>query len=130
MLSGRYRTDRLLRHFSDSNDSCALCHQQVPGTIEHLLAQCPTLTHTTNQLLLKLQQSTDIRDTAKTLITESFNSVKSTTQMMLDCSVIPSVISAKQKEGNSLIQELFRFTRSWCYSLHKSRLKLLGRWRN
>ena len=43
MLSGRYRTDQLLRHFSDNDGLCTLCHQNIPGSIEHLLVQCPVL---------------------------------------------------------------------------------------
>ena len=48
-------------------------------------------------------------------------------QFMLDCSVLPSVISAAQKDDN-IHALLYRVTRTWCYSLHRTRLKLLGRW--
>jgi hypothetical protein len=48
-------------------------------------------------------------------------------QFVLDCSLFPSVIAAAQKEP-AVLQLLFRATRIWCYSLHRTRLKLLGRW--
>ena len=48
-------------------------------------------------------------------------------QFVLDCSVFPSVIAAAQKDP-AVLQLLFRATRTWCYSLHRTRLKLLGRW--
>ena len=130
MLSGRYRSDQLLRHFDktvENDGSCQLCTQQTLGSIEHLLVLCPTLEETRNKLRQKIIDNGSISDTAKLLITESFKSVKMTTQMMLDCSTIPSVISARQIEGPSLIEQLFRISRGWCYSLHKARLKLLGR---
>ena len=43
MLSGRYRTDQLLRHFSDNDGLCALCHQNIPGSIEHLVGANATM---------------------------------------------------------------------------------------
>ena len=48
-------------------------------------------------------------------------------QFFLDCSVIPEVIKAAQM-NNSILTLLFRATRTWCYSLHRTRLKMLGRW--
>ena len=44
-------------------------------------------------------------------------------QFVLDCSVIPEVISAAQKD-KSVYTLLFKATRTWCYSLHRTRLKL------
>ena len=128
MLSGRYRTDQLLRHFTDNDGSCDLCHQNIPGSIEHLLVQCPVLDDHRKQIHLKLSTSDDMSETAKSLINDSFQSVKSATQMLLDCTAIPAVISAKQIEGPSILHQLFRFSRSWCYTMHKNRLKLVGRW--
>ena len=133
MLSGRYRTDLLVQHFNniDDNDGlCKLCPQKTPGDIEHLLVLCPALEETRDQLHSKMINNSSISDTAKSLITQSYTSMKNTTQMMLDCSTIPSVIVAKQREGSSLIEQLFRISRSWCYAMHKARLKLLGRWTN
>ena len=49
-------------------------------------------------------------------------------QFLLDCTNHPRVICAVQDLGSGILEELFRFTRSWCYSIHKARLKLLGRW--
>ena len=116
MLSGRYRTDLLVQHFNniDDNDGlCKLCPQKTPGDIEHLLVLCPALEETRNQLKLKMFSNSSISDTSKSLITQSFSSVKDTTQMMLDCSTVPSVIIAKQLEGSSIIEELFRISGSF-----------------
>ena len=50
-------------------------------------------------------------------------------QFFLDCSVIPEIIHAAQTD-HSILTLLFRSTRTWCYSLHRTRLKILGRWWN
>ena len=48
--------------------------------------------------------------------------------ILLDCSIIPEVIASAQNEGSNVLNMLFRLTRTWVYSLHKERMKLLGRW--
>ena len=49
-------------------------------------------------------------------------------QFLIDCSVIPEVISLTQLLGTDALYNLFKVTRTWCYSLHRDRLKILGRW--
>jgi hypothetical protein len=49
-------------------------------------------------------------------------------QFLLDCSVIPRVISLVQEHGDDVLHHLFKISRTWCYSLHRDRLKISGRW--
>ena len=51
-------------------------------------------------------------------------------QFLLDCSPLPEVISAVHLHGSQIHDHLFQITRTWIYTLHKVRMKLLGRWRN
>ena len=48
-------------------------------------------------------------------------------QFIIDCSVLPLVISSYQSHGGIIHQHLFKITRTWCRSLHISRMKKLGR---
>ena len=51
-------------------------------------------------------------------------------QFLVDCSVLPEVIAVGQVLGDKLVHHhLFRVSRTWCYTLHRDRLKILGRWR-
>ena len=50
-------------------------------------------------------------------------------QFLLDCSTLPEIIALVQIHGDKLLHQLFKVTRTWCYSIHRDRLKLLGRWR-
>ena len=129
MLSGHYRTDQLLRHFTDNDGSCVICPDRVPGNIQHMLLFCPAISDIRNRLLMNLDSSSDMSDLAKSLIKNSFKSTEMATQLLLDPSVLSSAISIKQKQDPFIYQQLFKFSRSWCYSLHKSRMKLQGRWR-
>ena len=129
MHFGRYWTDRLLRHFSNTDGTCSICNEKSPGDIKHLLLLCPALLETRSRLLKALNDETKISESVKTIIKNAFANDKETTQMLLDGSVLPSTIKTKQVEGPNVLNELFRFTRSWCYTMHKERLKLLGRWK-
>ena len=132
MLSGRYRTEVLSRHWSTNRPGhCLLpsCTAQIED-LAHILVFCPSLSHIrtnllhfTKQYLAKipegaLQQITNIASPASPLFMD----------FLLDCSTIPCVILLVQRMGPELLHHLFHVSRTWCYSLHKERLKLLGRW--
>ena len=69
MLSGRYRTDQLLRHFSENDGFCSLCkNEDTTGSIEHLLTQCPVLTDTRNCIWENLSKNTHSSEITKSLI--------------------------------------------------------------
>ena len=133
MLSGRYRTDQLIRHFSNENDgTCSLCkNDKITGSIEHLLVVYPILSETRNSLVENLKINKQISDTTKALIISYLHCTEATQmQLILDPSVLPLVIKEKQNAGPHILNEILNFSRSWCYTIHKKRMKLLGRWKN
>ena len=131
MLSGRYRVGSLLKHFSRTNSGiCKLC-QIEEETLSHLLLpKCPFLQERKELLLVYskniLQQSTVALEIFEQILTESNSEVFM--QFVLDCSVIPIVIRAAQQD-RTILTLFFKISRTWCYSLHRTRLKLLGRWK-
>ena len=50
---------------------------------------------------------------------------------LLDCSVLPLVISSLQALGNDPVslRNLFSLAGNWVYFLHRERLKVLGTWK-
>ena len=48
-------------------------------------------------------------------------------QFLLDPSAVPEIIAATQNIPE-ILPLFFRVTATWCYSLHRTRLKLLGMW--
>ena len=111
LLSGRYRSDRLLRHFSKDQDGfCKICSLNCEGTIEHLLVECVALSEHRQQQFHALKERDDISEVSKELI-HIFSQKGTTdfTQLLLDCSVIPEVISASQIDI-SILHEIFKFT--------------------
>ena len=51
-------------------------------------------------------------------------------QFFLDCSVLPLVISNFQTYGETVHQQRFRISKTWCRTLHVTRVKALGRFNN
>ena len=134
-LSGRYRTEKLCRYWSsNSSGHCLLPHCVALKQIEdedHILLLCQSLANTR----LRLSEFTMAYAKAHPVVCEILLTFTNPNcpqylQFLIDCSVIPQVIALSQKHGQIILQHLFKVTRTWCYSLHRDRLKLLGRWRS
>ena len=135
MLSGRYRTCLLAKHWSVGNPSgcCSLPNcwpNQTPGTLQHILLECHDLSPARLRVISLwaeyLLDNPSLFPIIRKYTLESEPSQQ--LQFLLDCSVLPDVISETQKHGQSVLDSLFYLTRTLCFSLHKARLKLLGKW--
>ena len=129
-LSGRYRSFSLTRHWSASNKEgfclSPTC-KNARETTEHILVHCDAYLDCKRRLYA-LWLSTKTKAVLK-LVLEALSSETSyLLQFILDCSVLPSVIRATQLFGQNILHELFYLTRSWCFSIHRQRMKMLGRW--
>ena len=49
-------------------------------------------------------------------------------QFLLDSSAIPAVIASVQMNGDQVLNDLFYVGRTWCFSLHRERMKSLHKW--
>ena len=135
MLSGRYRTERLMRFWSKNKKGVCLlptCKDlEIPEDLEHILIHCGSLEDARVGLADFSTTYSENYEQIKEIVRELCNpSHPQFTQFLLDCSCLPSVITAAQLHGDLVLHHLFRITRTWCYSLHRARLKLLGRWHN
>ena len=95
----------------------SLCAQKM--YLMSSLIEYVTLSGVRLHLLEKLEND-NVSGIAKHLILSLMNSV----QFLLDCSTISDVICATETFGVSVLEELFRFTRLWCFAIHKKKLKL------
>ena len=130
MLSGRYRTEQLSSKWSGRSPNCKLCKHNEPENLHHILAVCVSLEPTrkqlsrfTNKLLVQYPEVTPIVQKYCVPTYSLF------IQFLVDCSVLPDVIQLSQSCGTEIHIPLFRLTRTWCYILHKTRLKLLHCWK-
>ena len=134
MLSGRYRTCYLARHWSgNSAGHCSLpdcCQTPTLGTLTHILTECKDL-HTARLRVFSLWA--DFMQDRPILIPvimkyTTTSDPSELVQFLLDCTVLPDVIDLVQKLGKWVHDSLFYLTRTFCFSIHKTRLKLLGKW--
>ena len=134
MISGRFRTCWLSRHWSgDKSGSCSLptCRlQPTPGTLSHILVDCEDLSPARQRVFSLwanyLKDKPYLLPVVRRYTLECSSSEY--LQFVLDCSVLPDVIVLHQKLGKMVYDSLFYLTSSLCFSVAKTRSKLLGIW--
>jgi hypothetical protein len=131
MLSGRYVTDKLSRHWTRNKSGIYLtpgCSGQHIGSLEHLLLFCPALTEARSGIiklcLTVASESDDLRNIIYTML--SGQTVEKVMQFILDCSTMPEVIRLSQNSTQDTLERLFYISRSWCYTMHRTRMNKLG----
>ena len=131
MISGRYLTDKLQSHWTQNRSGYCLLPNCVPGSVgslEHLLLHCTALS-STRAKLLKL--CTNVAQESTHLFTIISNILQSDNELLmmqfiLDSSVLPEVIRTTQQFGTCVRDRLMYIGRSWCYSIHRERMRQLG----
>ena len=132
MLSGRYLTDRLQRHWTQNRDGFCLLPACSParslGSLEHLLLHCSSLKLTRDKMMrLCNKVSTENQDVANILLPVLNSGIEKTTmQILLDCTTIPSVIRTTQEFGPDTRDKILYLGRTWCYSIHRERMNQMG----
>ena len=132
-LSSQYKCAQLTRHWSSANpnDLCTSppCQQNnVVESVEHILLSCPSYNATRQNmvnLILKLPNPVSHRIAVVHLLSRNTCKIM---QMLLDCSKIPEVISGAQIYGEKVYQDLFYIGRTWCFAIHRERMKRLQLW--
>ena len=133
MLSGRYRSQALLRHWRPQNTGLCLlsdsCNEMED--LPHILQRCVALKDVRKKLQDHTNEIVDsLPDYVREIVLLYCNSESQIfCDFMLDCSALPLVISAVQSYGDEVLSPLFDLTQTWLFVLHRERLKLLGRWK-
>ena len=134
MISGRYRSEHLCINRSRNTEGFCLlsssCSKTV-GNFQHILSTCNALQPTRVKLMkFTADYCNSVPPPVKELLVKLCDpSSSSFCQFLLDCSILPPVISATQQhDGFSVLQQLFHVSRTWTYTLHRERMKQLGRW--
>jgi hypothetical protein len=133
MLSGRYRTCWLRRHWSgDQTGACRVpgCTVDTPGTLLHLATgQCPGLAPATARAAGHWQSFLHYHPALLPLIqVYSVGSPEEFLKFLLDPSTQPGVITLAQEQGHEVVGQACYLARTWLYTLHRARLEGLGLW--
>ena len=130
MLSRRYRSCWLRRHWTEESGACRLpgCGQ-VPGDVPHLLSgECQALQP---YLATSLQHLLDMLASHPHLLPPVITALSgdrdSTTMFFLDPSTDPAVMRLVQEyEHVTVLAPLFQAARAWVWCAHRTRMRLLG----
>ena len=132
-LSGKYRTESVCRFWSKNTEG--LCKQnscknlKIVEDIRHVLLTCSALECTrrrlANQTLEVLVSNPIFKPIVDAYLFGSDDDLR--LHFLVDCSTLPMIISAYQMFGDIVHKFMFKISRNWCRSLHRQRLKLLGR---
>ena len=131
MISGKYLTDKLQKHWTQNKSGFCLLPTCIPGSVgslEHLLLHCKALSLTRGKLLKlcdKVAQESVHLYSIITNILQSDNE-QLHMQLILDSSVLPAVVQTTQLLGTSVRDRLLYIGRSWCYNIHRERMRQLG----
>ena len=128
MLSGRYRTDSLTKHWIRENPEghCRLpgCSNQV-GDLDHILLRCPALAASRVRMISLWSAFMVSRPSLLPVIRNyTIDEDNLLLQFRLDPSCLPMVISTN-KAVPSTLQHCLYLARTWCYSTHLARSKIL-----
>ena len=128
MLSGRYRTDLLSKHWVRDNPDglCRLpgCSNQE-GNLHHILLSCPSLADS-RAGMIRMWSNFMVSNPNLLSVVKEYTITKDELfmQFLLDPSCLPLVISTSKNDPNILKNCLF-LSRTWCFSAHLARSKLL-----
>ena len=136
MLSGRYRTNSLMSHWSKNRSGCCSLSPEcieIKEDIPHILQFCPAL----SDLRLRMYdyvnsfcEASALPDEVKRVLLEFCHTrCPLFCDFLLDCSSIPEVIHLSQRYGKGVLHSCFEVTRTYVYALHRQRLKFLGTWK-
>ena len=129
MLSGRYRTELLTRHWS--SNQLGFCKgifcNQVPESLEHILLWCPSYNQIRAQTV-RLWVNNQDPYVYRLIVNILGSSPSVLVKFILDASTNSQTIALVQVLGPEVLKIIFHLTRTWCFSIHRKRLSLLGRW--
>ena len=130
-LSSKYPCARLTHHWSPENSDgfCTYppCKEEgLIETAEHILLDCTAYT-VARQSLTSLCLASQDRVIYQLVCTYMFS--ENFIQFLLDCSSLPPVIRAAQEHSDRIYSDLFYLSRTWCFGIHRERMKRLNKWK-
>ena len=131
MVSGRYRTEAMCRFWSTNRSGFCLSDtcQNVRGDLEHMLIVCPALEHTRHRLhSLWCRKTVECPPLHRLILRILASTPETQVRFILDSTACPEIISLSQFYGQEIQDRILYLTRTWAFSIHRQKMKILGRW--
>ena len=128
MVSGRYRTEMLCRHWSDNRAGycrAPTCHR-VPGTLEHLLVACPAISLVREGLYcMMLEKSVMFPPLHSTIREVLESSEEQRVQFILEPLSFPVLNHFAKIHGARFIAQLSYITRTFAFYIDRNYRQIL-----
>ena len=131
MISGRYRTERLCRFWSDNPGGYCLASTctKVDGDLVHLLLHCPALIIARKNLLDMWVQRAVRYPALYSLVLQVLQGTDTLKMLfILDPTAIPAVDHLVIEYGMEVLDLIYHMSMSYAYGLHRKKLIITGRW--
>ena len=131
MISGRYYTEQLTKHWSPNRSGYCLSPSCVktPGTLEHLLIECAALQPVRDGLYkMWISKSAQFPPLQQFLLEILSSPTNVKVQFILDPTAFPVIIILCQHYGQDLTNHIYYLVRTFVFYIHKKKQILLGRW--
>ena len=125
MLSGRYRTKLLTSNWTSNHDViCPAPQCTEPESLQHILLDCQSYANTRTNIVRKWLSVEDpvVAQLARHALLQPPGYLM---QFILDPTVMPHTSNLLKSQGENSLGLLMNLTRTWCYSVHRERQKLL-----
>ena len=131
MISGRFRTEYLTRHWSSNKQGFCLADTcvEVVGDLEHLLIHCPALSAVRVRLWnMFFSHSVKFPSFYNFLLCLEKSEPNVQLQFFLDPTAFPDIAELWELLGQPFINHLYYLTRTYAYYLYRQKQILLGIW--
>ena len=133
MMSGRFRSEYLTRHWSNNKQGFCLaetCTESV-GDLEHMLLQCPALSSVRARMWdLMFQKSVAYPPLLSFFLSLEKSPPKTQIQFFLDPTAFHEIIETVQVCGQPVFELICYLTRTFVYYLYREKQILVGWWRS
>ena len=132
MLSGRYRTENLCRHWGSSNHEgfcLATTCTDVVEDLVHILVECPALETVRNRMIAMWLERSDsypsLHQMLKMVVASPPDII---TQFVLTPWCFDGVSMLAEIYGQAILDHIIYLTRTYAYHIHRERLMQRGQW--
>ena len=131
MVSGRFRTEYLSRHWTSNKQGHCLLDtcEGVMGDLEHLLIECPALatirTRMRQMILTKTSKLVPLRDLVCQIL---FSPPSTQLQFFLEPLVFLGILKLFDIYGQTVIDLVFYCIRTYVYYIYRQKQTMLGIW--
>ena len=133
MISGRFRSEYLTRHWSTNKQGFCLAETcvEVLGDLEHLLIHCPALSVVRARLWdMFFSNSVQFPALYSFLLCLEKSDPTTQIQFILDPSAFPDIAEMWDLFGQQVIDHIYYLTRTYAYYLFRQKQIFLGLWQN